>query len=153
MTGVKDIRKQGPSICGSSYHGISTCLACKRIWARKNRANKGTKRSFGFKGPECFECGGTKSKVMESGYSDDGLRIRRRECMDCGQSCASVEVYIDPNESTFWKLNGKRIRNKRDNDYIRKGKGMFRAQVKWRDPDRLDVRVRVIKAKQRQEAA
>ena len=153
MTDVTNARKKGPSLCGSDYHPIPSCLACKRLYMRKFRADHSKPRRFGFKGPECFECGGVAAAVKESGYTDDGLRIRRRECLDCGQSCASVEVYIDPEETSFWKLNGRRIRHKRDNDYIRKGKGMFRAQVKWREPDRLEVKVRVIRAKQRDRAA
>lgn len=133
------------ALCGQPYHWIKSCLDCHRIYMRNRRKGTSGQRKVGFKGPECLECGGIASKVMESGYTDDGLRIRRRECMDCGQSCASVEVYIDPEETTFWKLNGKRIRQKRENDYRRKGKGIFRAPVKWAEPDRLDVTVTVMK--------
>ena len=153
MGNVTQDRRNRPALCGTAYHPIPSCLECKRLYMRAHRRKHAKPRRVGFRGPECFECGGVNSKVAETGYTDDGLRIRRRECLDCGQSCASVEVYIDPTETTFWMLNGKRIRNKRENDYRQRGKNVFRAPVKWRDPDQLEVTVKVIKAKQRSRAA
>jgi hypothetical protein len=149
MTDVTNRRRSHPALCGAPYHPIGSCLACKRLYMRLQRQKNRKPRRVGFRGPECLECGGVNSKVAETGYTDDGDRIRRRECLDCGQSCASVEVYIDPAEATFWKLNGKRIRTKRENDYARRGKGVFRAPVKWRDPDRLEVEVKVVRSRQR----
>jgi len=141
------------AVCGSPYHPIRSCLECHRLDMKRRRARNPAKRQAGFKGPECLECGGINSRVAETGYTDDGQRIRRRECRDCGQTCASVEVYIDPERTSFWKLNGKRIREKRENDYTRRGKGVFRAPVKWRTPDRLEITVRIIPGAERERAA
>lgn len=139
------------ALCGEPYHPIRSCKPCKATYERNRRAKRRVERRWGFKGPECLDCGGVRSKVMESGYTDDGQRIRRRVCEDCGQDCASVEVYIHPSDSTFWKLNGERARRKRENDYRRKGKGLWRVQRRWTDADRLDVEVRVVKPRSREQ--
>ena len=95
----------------------------------------------GFRGPECLACGGVRSEVKESGYTVDDQRIRRRVCLDCGQDQCSVEVYIDPGLTTFWRLNPDRADRKREGDYRRKGKGVYRLPNKVTHPDRLTVAV------------
>jgi hypothetical protein len=142
------------ALCGRPYHWIKSCLDCHRLYMRQQREKRNIGgHGYGFKGPECLECGGIRAKVAESGYTDDGQRIRRRICLDCGQDCASVEVYVDPEQTTFWKLNGGRMRRKREGDYRRKGKGIFRAPVKWRNPDKLLVTVTVVRDRSRDEEA
>lgn len=95
----------------------------------------------GFRGPECLECGGINSAVKESGYSADDQRIRRRVCADCGQDAVSVEVYVPPGMTTFWKLNPGRRDRKRESDYARKGKGLYRLPNRRAAADRLTVQV------------
>lgn len=97
----------------------------------------------GFRGPECLECGGTKSEVKESGYSANDQRIRRRVCMDCGQDAVSVEVYVPKGLTTFWKLNPERAGRKRESDYRRKGKGIYRLPNRVTAHDTLEVSVNV----------
>lgn len=96
---------------------------------------------WGFRGPECLSCGGTRSKVTDSGYTDEGLRIRRRRCIDCGQVCTSVEVYINPELTTFSRLNGVRMRRDRERRYATEGKGLWRLPWRWVTPDKIRVRV------------
>lgn len=99
----------------------------------------------GFRGPECLACGGVRSEVRESGYTLDDQRIRHRVCLDCGQDQCSVEVYIDPGLTTFWRLNPDRADRKREGDYRRKGKGVYRLPNRRTLPDRLGVMVTVSK--------
>lgn len=99
----------------------------------------------GFRGPECLACGGIRSEVKESGYTIDDQRIRRRVCLDCGQDATSVEVYIDPALTTFWRLNPSRRARKRENDYARKGKGLYRLPNRRNEPDRILVMVSLSK--------
>ena len=143
------------ALCGADYHPIRSCLECHRLDMRRRRAAAPPKssRSFGFRGPECLECGGIKSEVRESGYTDAGQRIRRRVCHDCGQDCASVEVYVDPSQTSFYRLDGERMRRKRVQAYARRGKGLYRVQSRWTEADELDVRVRVIKHDRHEGAA
>jgi hypothetical protein len=96
----------------------------------------------GFRGPECLACGGIRSEVKESGYTVDDQRIRRRQCLDCGGEGVSVEVYID-GDTTFWRLNPDRAYRKRENDYRRRGKGIYRLPNRQTVPDRLGVVVTV----------
>lgn len=97
----------------------------------------------GFRGPECLDCGGVRSEVRESGYTVDDQRIRRRVCLDCGQDACSVEVYIEPGLTTFWRLNPHRAELKRENDYRRRGKGIYRLPNRRNQPDRVLVTVSV----------
>ena len=108
---------------------------------------------WGFRGPECLACGGIKSAVKESGYTDEGLRIRRRRCADCGQFCTSVEVYINPELTTFSRLNGERLRRDRERRYRHDGKGLWRLPFRWVKPDRLRVRIELRRGSDREEAA
>jgi hypothetical protein len=97
----------------------------------------------GFRGPECLDCGGVRSEVKESGYTADDQRIRRRVCLDCGQDAVSVEVYIEPGLTTFWRLNPHRRDLKREGDYRRRGKGIYRLLNRRTREDRLSVTVSV----------
>lgn len=101
---------------------------------------------WGFKGPECLECGGVRSKVGESGYTLDGQRIRLRRCLDCGQRGSSIEIYLHPDETTFFRLNGRKVAE-REAEYEREGKGVFRVPQRWTGPDRVRVRVLVRKGR------
>lgn len=97
----------------------------------------------GFRGPECLDCGGVQSEVKESGYTADDQRIRRRVCCDCGQDAVSVEVYITPGATTFWRLNPHRRDRKREGDYRRRGRGIYRLLNRRALEDRLAVSVMV----------
>jgi hypothetical protein len=146
MGDVTRAAKNGPALCGTPYHPINTCLECKRLYMRQHRAEHPKKRDVGFKGPECYECGGIRSRVNDTGYTDDAQRIRERVCLDCGNKAVSVEVYVE--DVTFWQVcASERRTRKRELDYQTRGKGLYRTPVKYRGPDRFDVNVRVIRAK------
>lgn len=106
--------------------------------------------AWGFRGPECLSCGGTRAAVKESGYTDDGLRIRRRACLDCGASCASVEVFINPELTSFARLNGRRIRRDRESQYANRGKGLWRVPQRWSEPDQIRVSVDLRKPRRKE---
>ena len=107
-------------------------------------------KAWGFKGPECLECGAIRSKVSESGYTLDGQRIRLRRCLDCGQRATSIEVFIHPDETTFFRLNARKV-PERETSYRRDGKGVYRVPQRWVGPDH--IRVRVLIRRSRREVA
>ena len=147
MGDVTRARRESPALCGQPYHPINTCLDCKRLYMRQHRAtHPKPRREVGFKGPECIECGGIRSRVNDTGFTDDAQRIRERTCLDCGNKALSVEVYVE--DVTFWQVCASdRRQRKREINYQRRGKGIYRSPVKYRDPDRLDVSVRVLRAR------
>jgi len=49
----------------------------------------------GVNGVECPGCGSIRTKTLDTGYTDFGLRLRRRKCIDCDeQSFSTVEVMV-----------------------------------------------------------
>jgi hypothetical protein len=118
-------------------------LYCSETCRRRGQAKK--KAQTGFRGPECLSCGGIRSEVRESGYTADDQRIRRRVCLDCGQAATSVEVYIDPSLTSFWRLNPTRAAQKREKDYQTRGKGIYRLPNRRHEPDRILVMVSLSK--------
>ena len=43
---------------------------------------------------ECIECGSIKTRCRGGGRSDEGHRLRRRICADCGQIFTTVEIAL-----------------------------------------------------------
>lgn len=129
------------ALCGEPYHPINSCLPCKATWMRNQRAKNRKPRNVGFKGPECLECGGIRSRVEETGYTEDAQRLRSRTCLDCGARAASIEIYVPA--ATFWQLAATEHRTrKREVSYAKRGKGLYRTAVRSA-PDRIEVDVRV----------
>ena len=49
----------------------------------------------GVSGPPCPECESTRTKCLETGYTDQGIRLRRRKCQDCEYpSFSTIEVPV-----------------------------------------------------------
>lgn len=46
-------------------------------------------------GAECPECGSHRTQTIDTGYTDEGHRLRRRRCTDCeSPSFTTVEVVV-----------------------------------------------------------
>jgi len=49
----------------------------------------------GISGAECPECESHRTQTLDTGYSDEGYRLRRRKCIDCGAtSFTTAEVVV-----------------------------------------------------------
>lgn len=49
----------------------------------------------GVAGAECPECGSHRTQTIDTGYTDEGHRLRRRRCTDCeSASFTTVEVVV-----------------------------------------------------------
>lgn len=95
----------------------------------------------GVSGALCPECGGRRTRTLSTGYSDEGFRLRRRRCVDCGApSFITVEVVVP---ATWGELETSNRLKQRD--YYRRKQG-FQGRYEMarvRPLASLDVKVRV----------
>lgn len=91
----------------------------------------------------CPECGSRKTKTQSTGFSDEGHRLRRRRCLECGApSFLTVEVPVD---ATWGELETSYRLHQRE--YYRKRQGYqgMTAMSRTRQTARLVVKIRVIR--------
>lgn len=92
----------------------------------------------------CPECGSRKTKTQSTGFSDEGHRLRRRRCTECGApSFVTVEV---PVEATWGELETSHRLMQRDYFRRRQHYQGQTSMARTRQTARLLVKIRVIRS-------
>jgi len=95
----------------------------------------------GVSGAPCPECESIRTQTLGTGYTDDGLRLRRRRCVDCGApSFITVEVMVP---ATWGELETNTRMKQRDYFRRRNNYQGRTALARYRPKARLDVKVTV----------
>jgi transcriptional regulator NrdR family protein len=95
----------------------------------------------GVSGAPCPECESIHTRTLNSGYTDEGYRLRRRRCIDCdAPSFLTVEVHVP---ATWTELETSYRLKQRE--YFRRKQGYQgrTSLARTRQTASLDVRVNV----------
>lgn len=93
---------------------------------------------FGVNGVECPGCGSIRTKTLDTGYTDFGLRLRRRKCIDCDeQSFSTVEVAVP---FPFTRLDTNRALKK---VLFERQKNGHKPRKGYSSPEKTNIEVRV----------
>ena len=104
----------------------------------------------GVSGVECPECGSVRTRTLATGRTDDGIRLRRRRCIDCyAVSFLTVEV---PIEATWGELDTDYKLRQRDYSRRKQGYQGRYSMARTRPMARLEVKVKVVRAKKKEAA-
>lgn len=96
---------------------------------------------------ECPDCGSVKTRCRGGGRSDDGHRLRRRICDDCGMIFTTAEVvllYDDGTPAPLSALDSEHRWYHREEQRRRiKYHGTRGGRKAYVEPARVSIRVRV----------
>lgn len=99
----------------------------------------------GVSGVECPECESTRTRTLSTGRTDDGIRLRRRRCVDCeAPSFLTVEVHVP--DVSWGELDTDA--HHRDRDYQRRThgyQGRYRLSRTKQTTARLSIRITVVR--------
>lgn len=96
---------------------------------------------------ECPTCGSILTRSRGGGRDDEGHRLRRRQCMDCGLYFTTVEVpvlYDDGTSVPLMALNGDfRVYNKLRQRDVKGFHGGIGGRLPYSESARISIKVSV----------
>ena len=93
-------------------------------------------------GPSCPECGSTRSRSMNRGWSEpDDNFLRHRYCEECDCRFVTVEVVVPTEDTTFYRLDYRGREWRRENYRAKYSKTKHRLPIQH--SDLLTVKIKV----------